>query len=329
MKKKSTGHVECIDIYKARKRLKNHILKTPIIYSEKYSEYIGGEVYLKLENIQKTSSFKIRGVLNKIIKNNLIGPTWVTASAGNHGKALAYASQLYKNKAIIYVPRNTPINKKKAIINYGALLKTVEGDYDEAEKNAKQYVKRNMNSVYISPYNDKDIIEGQGTIALEIIEDHPMIDSVIVPVGGGGLISGISIALKSIDNAIEVIGVQSEASPAMYESIIKGRIVKTKLRESIADGLHGNIEEDSITFDIVNSMVDKILLVDETTIKKHIANIYYAHHLIIEGAAATTLAALDKYREHFHKKRVCAILSGGNIDHKTFINVLKTFKENY
>ena len=312
------------NIYQAKKRIDKYIWKTPIEYSPVYSDLIGGEVYLKLENLQLTGSFKIRGVLNKVLGDNILNKEWVTASAGNHGKALAYTASLFKHKCTVYVPENAPETKKRAIKGYGAKLIEVKGTYDEAEEEAIKFAS-STNSVYISPYNDPYIIYGQGTIALEIINDLPELDVVVIPVGGGGLASGIALAIKNIDKDIEIIGVQSEASPSMYNSLRAGKIVEVKLKKSIADGLHGNIEKDSITFDILKDMLDDIILVEEWRIEKHIAQLIKTHKQIIEGAAATTLAALDKYRNRFTGKRVCALLTGRNIDHTQITKIINRY----
>lgn len=308
----------------AKKRIKPYIFETPLQYSNHYSKVVGGDVYLKLENLQLTGSFKIRGVINKILKKRIFDKPWVAASAGNHGKALAYAAQLFRNKCIIYVPREAPNNKKNAIKMYGAELIEVDGVYDDAEAAAKECASK-ADAIYISPYNDVDIIYGQGTIALEIIDTDPNIDEVVVPVGGGGLISGIAITLKKINPRIKVVGVQSTASPSMYESIKRGRITRVKLKESIADGLHGNIEPGSITFDIIRKLVDEIVLVDEEDIYRGIVEMVKYHGLIVEGAAATTLAAITKYKKKFRYKKICVIITGRNIDYNTLVNILTRY----
>ena len=313
-------------IYQAKKKIDRYIRETPIEYSPTYSKLVGGEVYLKLENLQLTGSFKIRGVLNKVLGDNIPNKEWVTASAGNHGKALAYVASLFKHKSRVYVPENAPETKKKAIERYGAKLIEVKGTYDEAEEEAIRYAS-STNSVYISPYNDPYIIYGQGTIALEIINELPELDVVVVPIGGGGLASGIALAIKNIDRNIEIIGVQSEASPSMYNSLKAGKIVEVKLEKSIADGLHGNIEKDSITFDILKEMLDDIVLVEEWRIEKHVAQLIKSHNLIIEGAAATTLAALEKYRSRFTGKRICALLTGRNIDYTLITRIVNKYRE--
>lgn len=320
--------MEVSEIYGAQSRIKPYIIETPIEYSKYYSELIHGETYLKLESLQITGSFKIRGVLNKILKNKLINTQLVAASAGNHGKALAYASKLFRNKSTIFIPMNTPINKKNSIKMYGAELIEVDGTYDDAEAMAREYA-RETGATYVSPYNDIDIIYGQGTIALEIINKDPDIEVLVVPIGGGGLISGIGIATKCINPDIEIIGVQSIASPSMYESVKRGRITKVELKGSIAEGLHGNIEPGSITFDIVKNMVDEILLVYEENIRKQIAEMVKHHQQIIEGAAAASLAAIIEYPKKFRNKKICVILTGRNIDYTTLLKILAKYSTNY
>jgi threonine dehydratase len=304
------------EIYLARKRIKRHIKYTPLDYSAPYSDKIGGRVYLKLENTQITGSFKIRGALNKILKMDIdkLKSGIVTASAGNHGKAVAYSSQLLGIEATIFVPKNAPPNKVRAIKEYGGKVIVVDGYYEDAERKAKEYSERE-GLIYVSPYNDNDVIAGQGTLAIEILEENQDIDSIIVPVGGGGLISGISLYTKKVTNDINIIGVQSTASPVMYESLRKGRIVNVKLRPTIAEGLHGQIDKDSITLNYIKKYVDEIILVDETDIEHAIVDLIRNHKTISEGAGAVGIAAINRYPDKFRGQNVAIIISGGNIDY--------------
>ncbi len=310
------------DVYEARARIRKYTRKTPLFYSHTLSSIYGAEVYLKLENFQVTGSFKVRGVFNKLLKHldKYRHKVIITASMGNHAIALSYASRILGLKSIIVVPSNITKIKKRRIENYGGEILIYGKDYDEAEHYARK-LSEEKNYVYVSPYNDIDMIEGNATISLEVIEENPNIDTLLVPVGGGGLISGISFLAKNFSNQIRVLGVQSEASPAMYESVKRGKIVKVNLYPSIAEGLHGNIEEDSITFEFVKRFVDEILLVSEEDIKIAIKTLYELEGIIVEGAAAVTLAALKRYKEKFMNSHVCLVLSGGNIDPKHFIEV--------
>jgi len=312
------------EIRDARRRIGGVVRKTPLIYSQFFSEVAGGDVYLKLENLQVTGAFKIRGALYKMLKltDEERRRGVVTASSGNHAQGVAYAARMLGIKALIIVPKNTPKVKIDAIKSYGVEL-MVHGDYyDEAEAKAREF-EREAGMVYVSPYNDADVIAGQGTIGLEILEELPDADVIIAPVGGGGLISGVAIAAKSINPEIGVIGVQSFASPVMYECIKAGKIIKVEnLGESIAEGLHGGIEDGSITFDIVREYVDEILLVGEDEIKEAIRLFLEHHHQVAEGSGAVGLAALLRYKGRFANRKTVVIVSGGNIDLELLKSIL-------
>jgi threonine dehydratase len=245
----------------ARKAIAPFVKSTPLVRSQFLSNLCGGDVFLKLENLQITNSFKIRGAFNKLLHLSLEEKTKgiITASAGNHGQAVAFAAQKLSYPAKIVAPKTTPKIKIDGIKKYGVNLVLFGDIYDEAEQKAKDLARKD-GLVFVSPYNDELIMAGHGTIGLEIIEALPNVDTVIVPVGGGGLISGISIAIKSTKPNVQVIGVQSEASPVMYESLKAGKIVDARKTESIAEGLSGGIEKGSITFEIVQKWVDRVLL---------------------------------------------------------------------
>lgn len=313
------------DVRIASKLIGNLVERTPLIYSQYFSRLCNGEVYLKLENRQITNSFKIRGALNKMLnlspKQRKQGV--VTASAGNHAQAVAIAAEKLRIPARIVVPRNTPKIKIERIKQYNVELQVVGEIYDEAEQTAIELAEKE-GLIYISPYNDRFVIAGQGTIGLEILEDLGFLNTIVVPVGGGGLISGIALAVKSLKPEIEIVGAQSIASPVMYESMKAGKIISMEVEESIADGLHGGIESQSITFDIVQEYVDGILLVEEKTIKKAIYLLAEKENQIVEGAGATPIALLLEQGEKFKGKRVVAILSGGNIEEEQLSTILSS-----
>lgn len=307
--------MEFKEIYQAKRRIKGVVRRTPLEYSPFFSEVCGGEVYLKLENLQLTGSFKIRGALNKMLqldeKEREKGV--VTASSGNHAQGVGYAAKMLGIEATIVVPRNTPRTKIEAIRRYG-VDPMIHGEiYDEAEVKARE-LERELSKVYISPYNDYDIIAGQGTMGLEMWEEKRDLEIVLVPVGGGGLISGVAVALKSLNPEVKVIGVQSKASPVMYESIKQGEIVEIPMKESVAEALHGGIEKGSVTFEIVKELVDDILLVEEENIKTTIALLLEHHHQVAEGAGAVGLAALMTNKDRFRGRKVGVVISGGNIE---------------
>jgi threonine dehydratase len=307
--------MELREIYRARRRISGHVRETPLDGSAFLGDLCGGEVRLKLENQQLTGSFKVRGALNKMLK---LTPKErargvVTASAGNHAQGIGYAARILGVDATIVVPSNTPMIKREAIERYGVRLIVHGDEYMEAEKHARE-LERDQRLVFASAYNDLDIVAGQGTIGLEVAEAWPEIDVVLVPLGGGGLISGVGCALKGINGEVEVIGVQSVASPVMYESIRKGHIVEMELDESVAEGLHGGIEEGSVTFDLCRRYVDEIVLVQEETILEAMGRLLRHQHQVVEGAGAVGAAAIMEDPERFKDRRVGVVVSGGNVE---------------
>jgi threonine dehydratase len=307
--------MELREIYRARRRISGHVRETPLDGSAFLGDLCGGEVRLKLENQQLTGSFKVRGALNKMLK---LTPKErargvVTASAGNHAQGIGYAARILGVDATIVVPSNTPMIKREAIERYGVRLIVHGDEYMEAERHARE-LERDQRLVFVSAYNDLDIVAGQGTIGLEVAEAWPEMDVALVPVGGGGLISGVGCALKGMNGEVEVIGVQSVASPVMYESIRKGRIVEMELDESVAEGLHGGIEEGSVTFDLCRRYVDEIVLVQEETILEAMGRLLRHQHQVVEGAGAVGAAAIMEDPERFKDRRVGVVVSGGNVE---------------
>ncbi|MGD2142312.1 MAG: threonine/serine dehydratase [Candidatus Bathyarchaeota archaeon] len=303
------------DIYAARKRLGQFIRKTPLESTHFLGAFCKGEVWLKLENQQINGSFKVRGALNKIFqlsekdKNRGI----VTASSGNHAQGVGYAAKMLGIKATIFVPENTPEVKIQAIKRYGVKLVVKGKEYMDSERLARD-LEAEGGMTFVSPYNDLDVISGQGTIGLEMVEQKPDLDSILVPVGGGGLISGVGHAVKSVKEEIEVIGIQSVASPVMYESIRKGHIVEMDLEDSVAEALHGGIEEDSVTFKMCQDYVDEFILVREDNIVEAIATLLSREHQVAEGAGAVGVAAILENPQRFRGRKIGVIISGANID---------------
>jgi len=270
---------------------------------------------LKLENQQHTGSFKVRGAFNKLLQlseeDRLNGI--VAASSGNHAQGLGYAGNRLGVEATIVVPSHTPSVKVEAIRRYGVELIVHGEEYMDAERLARR-MEREQEKSYVSGYNDLQIIEGQGTLGLEMLKLDPDLDLILVPVGGGGLISGVGSAVKGVDKQIEVVGVQSVASPVMCESIRRGRIVDVELGDSVAEGLHGGIEEGSITFEMCEEYVDDFILVQEETITEAIAYHLFLDHQVVEGAGAVGAAAILENPERFKGRNVGVVVSGGNID---------------
>jgi threonine dehydratase len=272
-------------------------------------------VFLKLETLQPTFSYKIRGAFNAVLK--LVEQTGdaaplVTASAGNHGRALARAARAAGLRLTVYVPSTAPRAKIDAILDSGAELRTCT-DYDEAEVRAREHG-ASGSALYVSPYSHPDVIAGAGTIGLEILEDLPDVNSIVVPVGGGGLISGIAIAARAISDRISIVGVEVEASSPFTESLAAGHIVRIDVGPTLADGLAGNLDPATITFDIVRRLVTGIVLVDERQLQAAVAGIAREERLIVEAAGAAAAAAVVGGRIDVSGTRTAVILSGGNID---------------
>jgi len=312
------------NIQDARKAIAPFIKCTPLVQSQFLTTFCGCPLFLKLENLQITSSFKPRGVFNKLLHLSAEEQTKgiITASAGNHGQAVAFAAQKLNYYARVVVPRITPKVKIDGIKKYGADLVLFGENYDEAERKAKALARKD-GCAYISPYNDELIIAGHGTIGLEILEALPNVEAVMVPLGGGGLISGISIAIKSIRSDVQMIGVQSKASPIMYESLKAGKIVNVqKAGKSVAEGLSGNVGP--ITFKIVQKYVNCVVLVEEETLR-HAVYLIWAHDKqVVEGSGAAAVAPVIENKPLFKDKRVVSVVTGGNIDSDLFQSILKS-----
>lgn len=311
------------DIKKAHQIIQPHIKKTPLKHSNFFNQLCECNIFLKLENQQITNSFKIRGALNKMLQlsKEEKDKGVVTASAGNHGQAVGVGAEKLNLLAKIFVPKSTPQKKIEKIRICDAELLIRGNNFKETENKAISYAKKN-NMTYISPYNDKLVIAGQGTLALEILH-LSKVDNILVPVGGGGLISGIGVAVKSKNSKVKVIGVQSEASPVMYESLKAGKIVNLPIKDSIADGISGGVERGSITFKLCQKYVDQIILVKEETIKKAIKLLWENEKEISEGAGAVGIAAILENKKQFRNKETAVIISGGNIDDALFQNIIQ------
>ncbi len=305
------------DIQKAQKTIAPYAKQTPLCRSEFLSKLCSANIYLKLDNLQPTHSFKVRGVMNKLL--NLTAEEKkrgvVTASAGNHGQAVAFGAKEIGFSAKVVVPTNTPQVKVEGIRRFGADLLLFGANYPEAEAKAKELAAQERR-LYISPYNDEYIVAGHGTAGLEIVEERPEVDVVAVPVGGGGLISGISIAVKSLKPTAQVIGVQSQAVPIMYESLRAGRIIPAHRHEptTVAEGLSGGIEQNSITFGIAQKNVDRVILVKETSIRKAVYLLCTHEGLVVEGSGVAGVAMLLEKPTEFSGQTVVLMVTGGNID---------------
>ena len=309
------------DVDRARTRIAGVAHRTPLEYARQLSREHGRDVMLKLESFQVTGSFKLRGAMAKLslLTADQRASGVLTVSAGNHGLAVAHCAEVLGINAIIVVPESASRAKVEAIRRYPVTLIERGASYDEAERAARA-MQRESGRAFVSPYNDEDVIAGQGTIALEILEDAPDVEAIIVPVGGGGLIAGVAIAAKAVKPNIKVYGVEPEASPTMSEGLRAGRLIEIEEQETIADGLAGNIEPGSITFPIVQRLVDGIVLVSEESIRNAISRVAREDHLMIEGSAAASIGALADPR--IEGRRVAAIITGRNITFDLFERVV-------
>ena len=298
------------EVYVAKERLEGHIKKTPVVYAPN----LGDDIYLKVEVLQDTGSFKLRGAYNKIatLSDEEAERGVVACSAGNHAQGVAKSASERGIRSVICMPYHAPLSKVKATKSYGAEVKLIKDSFDDAAAYAKK-LSEEEGYTFIAPFDDEKIIAGQGTVAIEILEEVKDIDIIVVPIGGGGLISGVALAAKSINPDIKIIGVQTQISPSMYESVKEGKILTVKGGSTIADGIAVKTPG-KITYELVKKYVDEIVLVTEGEISSAILTLLEENKIITEGAAASTVAAL-MYKKFSHKgKKVCCILSGGNID---------------
>jgi threonine dehydratase len=314
------------DVKRAQERIASIARRTPLERSRWLSEQHKRDVFLKLECFQLTGSFKLRGAMSKLsaLTENQRARGVLTVSAGNHGLAVAHCCEALGVHATIVVPESASRAKVEAIRRFPVTLIERGADYDAAERAARE-MERESGATFVSPYNDREVIAGQGTPALELLEDEPGLEAIIVPIGGGGLIAGVAITAKSINPQIKVYGVEPLASPTMTAALEAGHIVEIKEEPTIADGCAGNIEPGSITFPVVQQFVDDIFLVGEESIRQAIVSVAREEHLIIEGSAALSIAALSDNR--LVSTSVGSIISGRNISLDTFAGVISRHRE--
>lgn len=327
-----TSDVTILDIHSARQTIASIAIRTPLVYSPLLTEAIGipesskmtdpasspgGEaVYLKLESLQVTGSFKVRGAANKLL--NLTAEEKargvVTGSSGNHGQAVAYVARQLGISAVICVSTQVPSNKTDAIKQLGAELVKYGTSYDESVSHALQLAQE-RGLTMIDSFDDPFVIAGQGTIGLELLDDLPEIDTAIVPLAGGGLLGGIALALKSANSATRVVGVSMERAPVMYHSLIAGAPIEMEEEETIAHALAGGLGRDNqYTFRMIQEFVDEVVLVSEDAIAEAMIFMLEKHHLAVEGAGAVGIAALLHHKVRELGQNVAVVVSGGNVE---------------
>jgi threonine dehydratase len=308
------------DIRAARVQIAGSILPTPLAHSNVLSEMAGCEVWLKLENLQFTASFKERGALTKLKSLSAAERKAgvVAASAGNHAQGVAFAAQRLGIPATIVMPKGTPFTKISRTEALGAAIVLSGDSLAEAAEHAEA-LRAEKGLTLVHPYDDPLVIAGQGTIALEVLEANDTFDAIIVPIGGGGLISGIAIGAKSLKPDIEIVGVEAELYPSMHQAL-RGKVPEVG-GQTIADGIAVKIPG-SLTKPIVERLVDDILLVGEAAIEQAVQTLIEIEKTVTEGAGAAALAGLFANTARFAGKRVCVIVSGGNIDARVLASIL-------
>ncbi|HDR8196664.1 bifunctional threonine ammonia-lyase/L-serine ammonia-lyase TdcB [Bacillus thuringiensis] len=315
------------NIKKAQKILDGNARKTPLVKSFYLTSKTGGEIYLKLENMQLTGSFKFRGAFNKIsqLTNEEKERGVIACSAGNHAQGVALSSHLLKIQSKIVMPTSAPQAKVDATRGYGSEVILYGDTFDDAKAKCEEIIKE-TGETYLHPYDDVEVMAGQGTIGLDILDDMWDVDTVIVPIGGGGIISGIAVALKSFNPSINIIGVQVENVHGMKASYDVGEIVSHYKAPTIADGCAVKIPG-NLTFEIVKNLVDEIVTVSEEELEVAMKDLLQRGKAVVEGAGALATAALlaGKVDKYVQGKKVVAVISGGNVDLKRISSVCEHF----
>ncbi|NPV27502.1 MAG: threonine ammonia-lyase [Firmicutes bacterium] len=302
------------EIVLARETLRPIIHETPLIHSRTFSELSGNDVYLKMENLQKTGAFKIRGAANKVfnLSPEEAARGVIAASAGNHAQGVAWAATVRGIPATIVMPKGAPTAKIMATRGYGGEVILHGQTYDEAYQYAR-LLQQERGQTFVHAFDDPQVIAGQGTIALEIIDQLPDVEAMLVPIGGGGLVAGMAIAAKELNPKIRVIGVQSAGAPSMYLSRQKNSRQQLQTVKTIADGIAVK-EPGQLTFKYVQKYVDDIVLVEEADIADSIITLLERGKVMAEGAGVVGLAALLAERVYIRGAKVAVVLSGGNMD---------------
>ena len=307
----------------AAERIGNHVLETYMIHSPRFSAETGADVYFKLENLQQTGSFKLRGATNLLLSlpDEQISRGCVAASSGNHGAGVACAASKLGLPATVFVPSFTTQAKRDVIESYGGDVRVFGEDGLDTELHARAYAAEQA-LTYVPPYNDLRIVAGQGTCGVEMVRQEPDIDTLYVSVGGGGLASGVGSVLRTANPGIRIVGCQPRASAVMAHSIAAGHILEEPSAPTLSDGTAGGIEQDSITFDFCRELIDEFVLVDEADIAAAMRIFIDFEHQLIEGAAGVALAAMLGQRHRLAGHKVAVLICGGNVSRDTLQHVL-------
>ena len=308
---------------RAAARIAGLVRETPLDYSPLFSAEVGGDVWFKLENLQHTGSFKLRGAANRLmtLSPEQRAKGCVAASSGNHGAAIAYAMQKLNVEGVIFVPEQTSPTKVGAIKSYGGDVRHFGTDGLDTELHAREYASEN-GMYYVSPYNDEEIIAGQGTCGVEIAAQLPDVDVVFIAIGGGGLISGVGSVLKRHDPDVRIVGAQPAASQVMTRSVEAGKLLDLPSEPTISDGTAGGIEPESITFDLCRAVTDDYVVVSEEEIAAAMREYMDAQHQLIEGAAGVAVAAMLAKKSELGGKKIVVLVCGANISRETLRKAL-------
>jgi len=311
------------DILVARRNIGDVLRKTPLQYSFHLSERVGSDVWLKLENLQRTGAFKVRGAINKIsslsVEQRARGV--VAPSSGNFALGVAYAARALGGVPVnLFMPVNTPASKVDKLAEFGAKIFLVGEQYDDADDASMEF-QQEHDLTYTDSFNDPFIIAGQGTVGLEIMEELPDADALLVPIGGGGLVAGVAVAAKAVNPSIKIIGVQVEASPSAYLSLKEGRCYERyEYDPTICEGLAGGFG--IMPFQIAKDLIDEVVLVNEEETREAIFALLEAEQLVVEGSGAVGVAALLFDKVDLKGRKVVAVISGGNIDIDLLFEIL-------
>lgn len=316
------------DILKAAKTIRGKVRRTPLEYSHPLSKLTGGDVFLKLENQQRTNSFKIRGAMNKMhaLSDEERRGGVVTASSGNHAQGLSLAASMLKVRAVIYVPETCPETKKASVLARGGKyveLRVVGTQYDDVER-AALLAAEAEGLTFVSAYEDTDVAAGQGTLAIEILEEEPEMDAIFCPLSGGGLLTGVAVASRALRPEIELWGTFAENNPSWSRAWEEGFVVPVEEKNSLADALGGSASP--VLFGFIRETINGIVPVPEHEIAKYMAWVHENHHIVIEGAAATAIWGVLSGVTDLKNRRVCAVISGGNVDDAKLLEVLHEFR---
>jgi threonine dehydratase len=309
------------DVLAAARRLRGVALRTPLERSAWLSGIAGTDVYLKLETQQRTGSFKLRGAYNAVasLSAEARARGLVTASAGNHGQGVALAASLAGARATVFVPSVTPDAKQRRIARWGAELRVIQGGYDDAHHAAVAFAAE-TGAPFINAFSDFDVVAGQGTVGLEIAQELPEVRTVVAPVGGGGLIGGIGIALRALGGGVRVAGAQTEETRAMHASLAAGRLVSPPYGPTLCEGLTGDVDERGLA--LAARVVDTIALVPEAAVRRAMRLLYHEEGIVAEGSAAVGVAALLEGAIDGFEGPAALVLSGGNVDAARLVSVL-------